>query len=286
MRKPIIFQFLTAVFASAILWMWKECDAAPSVNSTSLSILRPGLDWKNEKWTGSDKPYIVLETRLQKEFYAPGTSPSTLRQRFYQYKNSSLAQPTDAQSQYAAAFAAYAVLKLKVPGLLQDDVTAILASIRNAPSPHSYRYARMRYLLEHRVGVDSTTLYGRSAKIAGFQLLKRNPNDFLVKYLQILWLTMSVTHERELALQYSRDLIKMQPNNWRGYYALGEKYRGLWNTNNLHYISPKQTLNKHDFGTRDKAIAAYREAMKRMTNAESRQVLQGTINRMMQGQPG
>lgn len=77
-------------------------------------------------------------------------------------------------------------------------------------------------------------------------MLHRNPNDYDVKFYQVRILSSGNDKDRQQAIDYANDLVRMQPKRPSAYSALGGAY----------WLAFRGTDHRD---VADKAIAAYRK---------------------------
>jgi hypothetical protein len=167
--------------------------------------------WTTEKWTGDDKPYSAARLRTEREV-AASHDPLAVVAR---YKALAHDNPHNALAVFCWASAAYAA----VPFAASDNeyekcVLGVLDALAGAPSPHTYEYARMRYLIQLCGYWDMTDLTS-----LGHRLLKTNIDDPDVLE-QVAVLTPDLTSGVALV----RKSIKIRPGRLNSYLHLGEIY--------------------------------------------------------------
>jgi hypothetical protein len=221
--------------------------------------------WDKEPWDRDDKPYMALLAKVQKELSAHKSKNAqlTIYKRIQQQARQNSQMPT---AIFEWGTATYIALRTKVP-IAQVDVAQCLNSIRLAPTPRTYSYARMRFLLEKTQG----GAYSEPFLRVGSRLLQRRPNDYAVKFYHIRSLRMVTETERKMGIAYAHDLIRMRPNYHQSYAALGRVYENIWIMNNVKSDPKKKGRFKIKWiGTLDsenrlKAISAYRKAQSLIT---------------------
>jgi hypothetical protein len=159
-------------------------------------------------------------------------------------KGSAEQQPRDPLAQFGWAFAAYRAAKDAQTFAEHDaKLKGTREALSRVPSPRAYEYARLRFLIENSVAPVVGLLP------LGKRLLSRNPGDSEVKYFVRRLLSWSPSlGDKTTALQYARDLVKVEPQNGRYRAALGAAYKNLFDKTGNPALA-------------DNAIAAYRESI-------------------------
>ena len=182
----------------------------------------PSYAWTKEAWTGSDAPFLQLRESIDKKIGA--ASKAQLPALVARYRKQAEAQPNDAEAQFAWGYAAYQAYGAgyEIPETYRGMRPISLALYR-APSPHSYQYARLLFLTTMLWKVEDYKL----RELAG-RLLKRNPNDYVVKYAADGTLkTRLSAADRQVALSYAKDLVQLKPQYAKSYAALGSAYMSV-----------------------------------------------------------
>lgn len=129
-------------------------------------------DWLHQPWTGDDTPYAAARARIEREMGT--TMPSAL---VAHYAGSAQAQPSDPLAQFAWVYALHKAVN--VAGFPANDFEktrfAAEVALAEAPSPHTYNYARLHYLIILQGGGGDHFL-----KNMAYRLLKKDSNDFPV----------------------------------------------------------------------------------------------------------
>lgn len=188
--------------------------------------------WTYQVWDSSD-PYARVRANADVAL-ARESRPDQLVGRYSQQASK---QPRDPQALYLYAYTFYcrSVQTQKRDERRFTDLSRLFAS---TPSPRSYQYARLRFVIEGHVFA--------TPKLAslGKRLLRRNPNDVDVNFYIINMLNMAQPSERALAFTCAYRLARINPKRASSYSSLG------W----VHFRSWMLTKNPQDA---DKAIAAY-----------------------------
>lgn len=220
--------------------------------------------WTAESWTRDDKPYLKIRQNIDKAV-AGGQKPDALLTK---YQALAQKKPYDPQAQFRWAYAAWQARKA-VDSYDQQyrRLWRTQRAFARVPSPHVYEYARLRFLVEawfRRVP---------QFKGVGERLAHRNSNDYEVKYyLASILDTSPLAEERERALGYAKDVIRLQPKRPSSYSLLGGVYFSSW----------LKTKNRSDA---EKAIAAYQQYLQLASpNAEWRPQAKRLIQILQRGE--
>ncbi len=191
-----------------------------------------GLEWCKEDWTGSDTPFIAVERNIDNRV-AQGAKPSALLAAF---RRAALSNPRNATSQFAYAYAAQKTADAKTDGQSLDSLLQPpLKALGEVPSPRSYQYTRLRWLLEHKVGQWK----GFMPVIGlGKRLIARNPKDKTVRFYLVEELLLSrVPTDQTVELPRYAQEIENEPQKSVATYSLlaGVYHDLLLTTHNPEY---------------------------------------------------
>lgn len=200
-------------------------------------------DWLHQPWTGDDAPYATARARIEREI---STTPPTAL--VAQYAGPAQARPNDPLAQFAWAYAVHK--SINVAGFStnesKDTRFAAEVALAEAPSPHTYNYARLHYLIILQ-GPGSGGNY--FLKNMAYRLLKKDPNDFPVLTGLV---AIDAGNQDKVAQKegYSliQKLIKKYPEKPQVYDMLGG-----W-----HYA---QYLMYHSSSNYTQSIANYKKAL-------------------------
>ena len=196
------------------------------------------FSWTREAWTGDDKPYQQARTEIEGQFI-DAKNPELLLQN---YKTDALKSPHDTLAQFRWACAAYTYASKKT---VKDEVgfrilPSVILALASVPSPHTYDYDRLRFLIQSFAIVVPYQL-----KSIAERLLKKNPEDALVKYaLAALLNNSNNSRDRVMAMVYAQQLVNKYPKDAKYYSLLAGFAYTTW------FRSKTQT-------DANKAIAAY-----------------------------
>ena len=180
--------------------------------------MRPQFAWTQDAWTADEKPFqsarvaLVMAQQQHKDMLALAK----------QYGAAAKKRPNDALAVFKWGCAAWLAYNYGLNTAANAALFEAYNALERTPSPHSYQYDRLRYLID---ACNSR----RGVKELGERLLKRNPNDFYVIYYQIgiTYGSLSDT-DNQRALELSKLLIQKYPKNPTGYERAGTTYEGLW----------------------------------------------------------
>lgn len=210
----------------ALAGMFLVCLPVPAVSAPlkPIIIARPDpWTWTTEAWNGNDKPYRQIRSEIDAAIKR-GKSPIALANQYKATAKTEPRQPSyDPQSQFRWMYAFYqAALRDPRYANSSDEVRAY-ESAGYFPSPHSYEFARVRFLLT-TLGSPDPHLQG-----LGERLLKRNPKDYQVMRILLRVINPNDSEsEKQQALGYAHTLIQVGPNSPMGYGSLGGVYFALW----------------------------------------------------------
>ena len=173
--------------------------------------------WMTEKWTGDDAPYIAARENIERDFSRGGITVAYLRD---------LEQASTKNERAPLPLFRWACARYKSQSLhpaLPPMPMPAEGNFNEVPSPHTYEYARVRFLSE-------TSIHGRRELMAvGRRLLAHNPNDFDVEYgLTDCFGESMSAEEKQAALVYADHLIQKYPNKPSVYTVKGGVYFSYW----------------------------------------------------------
>ena len=182
----------------------------------------PPIDWMTVSWEGSDKPFAASRAEIdniskQNKFSLPILEA---------YQKEAEKNPKDPLEQFRWGYADY---KARNDGVLfktikedQDTLLDIAWSLQQAPSPHSYEYTRLQFLISAQYTVAFLSPVGK-------RLLKHTPEDYDVEcYFYPSLLSSPVQGDRDKALSGALRLIKQYPERGGPYSTLAEVYSANW----------------------------------------------------------
>lgn len=191
--------------------------------------------WTMQNWGGNDKPYLVDRESIGELYKQKKLNDATLAQ----YKKASFAKKNDSLLRFKWAYYAYCY------ALLQPDISegsGKLAGVEQAfrfeKSPGSYQYTRLRFLV-----LSYLTQSGPELKQLGERLLKRDPKDVSVKYVEVTHLRNGDAKDQQRALQYAEQLIALNPKEGAYYALLGATHTMLLYSENPHASAKSAIAN-------------------------------------------
>lgn len=223
-------------------------------DAVSAGSLRPehfSWKWTTEQWTGSDVPFAKIRQEV-KEVRTKGNLNKAYLKKLEEAANQ---RSDDAETQfrwgYAMLEAPYAGINLKSGPY--SDYYSVVRALGRPKSPHSYLYARLRFVLM------SLEYEYAPLKNLGIRLLNRNPEDTPVKTYLISYLSdLGDVEERKLALKYAQQLVSKYPR-WAGAYSILGSY---YQTSFLRY---------DEIDAANKSIAAYQKFISLLPKSDQAQ---------------
>lgn len=228
----------------------------PLVTLSQLSsISAPAVVWETEDWTANETPYLKAEKEV---LQALNTKDVAQMKRVYtRLEKQAAAQPNDALDQFRQATA---LSRLILRGL-NFPYTSRLRDHLSQLSPHSYVFARTRYLVER-----AHDNFSPEVRAVGRRLLKRVPDDYQVLYYQATALDTRIPSERQESFAHAKRILQLRPNDYKSYYLMGDRYRSVWMGNNLDMTKPRGSRwsGSKDKVNRDLAINYFRQAKNKL----------------------
>ena len=196
--------------------------------------------WVFEKWSANDKVFPLINKQLQKKILASHDAVSITAAYGELFKKT----PKSTVLLFKWGMSTYYASKTKSSTWFPTDSDLLLTSLDVIPSPHSFQYDRMRFLIQsHFRGEDFL-------KTMGLRLLKVNPGDDEVKSSMFPVLNIvGNPRDGQLALDFANELIAKHPANPRWHAMLGSTY-------NLISVRTNKRLDC------EKAITAYQDYLK------------------------
>lgn len=183
----------------------------------------PPRDWMADPWTGSDAPFATIRAEVDKISDQNQWSRSTLES----YRKQAASDPKDPAAQFRWAYAYYKSWNDGVPfdslGDHLDTLRALAWDLEQAPSPHSYEYTRLLYLISASDTPAFLTPVGK-------RLLRHTPKDYAVEFYFYPGLLSSPSlADRKEALLGAQNLVREFPATGGPYAALASIYLARWN---------------------------------------------------------
>ena len=180
--------------------------------------MRPQFAWTQDAWTADEKPFqsarvaLVMAQQQHKDMLALAK----------QYGLAAKKKPSDALTAFKWGYAVWLAYNYGINTAANAELFDACNALERTPSPHSYQYDRLRYLID---ACNSR----RGVKELGERLLKRNPNDFYVIYYQIDLLTPGlVAADKKEAFDLCNKIIHDYPKDANGYERMASVYQRLW----------------------------------------------------------
>ena len=203
--------------------------------------------WAHEQWTSNDAPYVLVRSQIERAF-ARDEQPQLLVAR---YEAAAKSEPNNPLVQFGWAYTVR--LATKSPSFHVEDTQDLLASVSVAlaetPSPHTYAYDHLRYLIWLQWGGGGASHF---LKDMAYRLLAKNPKDFPI----LMGLAGIYTQNRDAMAQQKgyaliQKMIKDYPNKPEVYDLLGCWYY-------FQYLSYRDPINYHlAMNTYQKALGMY-----------------------------
>lgn len=159
-----------------------------------------------------------------------------------QYKALAQQNPSDPVVQFRWGYAAWLMINSTTGGSkLYDLMYGVREGLGRASSPHTYDYARLRFIIEGYHG------YINGLADVGERLAAYDPNDYSVIYaLTSVLDSLPGMEMKRKALHYAQTLVQLKPNLPYPYSAVGSVYQRMWE-------------KTHDKSYADKAITGYQK---------------------------
>ena len=211
--------------------------AAPRLSDLS-RFKRDSQAWNAEPWTKSDAPYLKVRDAIDTAT-GKGTSMEALAKK---YKALTLKNPRDRTSIFGWGYAAIAGRKTGVLSDPQEAKQISLLSLKAIP-PDSYQYARLQFI------VASKWARWIQLKPLASRLMKRNPDDYFVKYYWITLMSFGSNQEKQIALRNAQALVKKYPQRASVCGLLADVYKEMF-------------FDNRDVAAGDKAVAEYQRYLR------------------------
>ena len=211
------FAKVTVISASCALVGWAlnhqaaRGDDQPNPSPGCISWSTDCDSWTSEAWSGNDAPYTEARLRIEREVDASHEPISVANS----YKLKATTSPSNPLVVFSWAVAAYEASRSSKSDAEYLRCTAgVLKALAISPSPDTYEYDRMRYLVQ----LDG---YDEMPDLAGLgdRLLKHNKNDPDV----LLQVAVS-KQDLKTALALANASLLIKPNTRAAYGDFGEIY--------------------------------------------------------------
>lgn len=196
-------------------------------------------EWMQEPWTGNEQPFRRARREV-KERIRIGMKPEDIATVFDKYLFAAIRAPLDPVAQFTQGYAAFRQVQIN-QWLHYGGMGPALEAMTRVPSPHTYEFSRLRFILAMMV-YPSTAL-----KPMGLRLLKHKPDDTEVMYLQVRALNYQNPAERDQGLSLANRLVQKLPKQPNVYALLGQAYYRAWlyTGNRIYGDRSIQAYRKH-----------------------------------------
>lgn len=228
-KRSALFAVIVMAFAANI---WAKADSPPKVGQWSANE----WTWTKERWDGDETPYKKARLEIDRAVQE-GRDLDALIEK---YKAAARENATDPLPQFRWGYTAYQSAA-KAGSDAAEKLQGVEFALKMANSPHTYEYARLRFLVAAR----STPFH--LLKGVGERLLSRNAKDNEVRFYLISVLDPGFyPTEKSLALELVEEQIRAQPKRPSSYSSKANVYLSLWS----------KSKSSSDA---DNAISAYRQ---------------------------
>lgn len=170
-----------------------------------------------EKWTGNEKLYAAARENIDSDFSRGRITVAYL---------SNLEATWNQDEHNPLTLFRWAYARFKAQGLhpaIPFTTMPAEGAFNEVPSPHTYEYARVRFLIETSLSRH------RELMAVGKRLLAHNSNDFDVEYCLTYCFGESMSaEEKQAALAYADHLIQKYPNKPSVSAVKGGVYFSYW----------------------------------------------------------
>lgn len=177
--------------------------------------------WTKEQWNTPETPFMQLREAVDKELFK-GVKPETALKTYQKWASQSQKSPQDTKAAFAWIYAAYRAQQV-VPDFDKKlfSQARMALSFGRYPSNNS-EWARLRFLIE------SQPLARQQLKEVGERILKKYPKDAEIKYQLVRTLSPTSPREKQQALKYAQDLIRLAPKRANYQALLGGIHFKAW----------------------------------------------------------
>lgn len=237
--------FVTGCYAQSLSGAANFGRASTTGNSSSASLASDS--WMRENWSGNEAQY----RKLRAEVYQASRSDLVSSEWVAPYAVSAQQKPNNPASQFALAYAIYRAHFHDQPATRDREYSQAVQSLAKVHSPHTYEFARLRFLLASSAGGNIYPL-----RVVGGRLLRRVPNDAEVKARVINVLDDGLSDsDKQQALIYAKQLVRADPVSTYGYGALSWTYFVIF-------------LKSSKLEDGDNAITACRQCLQHMAKGD------------------
>ena len=197
-------------------------------------------DWRTAPWTQSETPYLKIRQQVDAAI-KQGQSPTEMLRR-YEPKGADMNKAEPLYRWAYIAYRAFVASKSQDAGAVNLTLRPLSYMDRN-PRPHSYSWARLRFLVTTLSPVYKT----KELRDVALRLYKRNPKDVQVRYKLIGILSMTANKEDYLrAIRMAQEEVKRSPKNVTWQRSLAFAYESAWlnDSSPVYALAAKQQYRK------------------------------------------
>jgi hypothetical protein len=226
MRKFFYFFFMfliTSFFAKL-----QAADKVDLGQATRLEQLpewrRKSLSWTTQSWSGDDHSYVTIRRDIDKAVAQGRTADELLKE----YEKAVSLGSSEPKAIFRWAYAAW-LARNRFTGYREQlqRIDKPRAALLRVTFPRSYEFARLLFLMQAWESDLPQFLIE-----PGYKLLRKNPQDYDVKYyLTRLLATSSRPEHRQQALTNIREFVKSKPRKPSYQALLGGIYYRQWRKN-------------------------------------------------------
>jgi hypothetical protein len=195
----------------------------PQTYSYHKIVLEPeSWNWTKETWDKNNGPYHKVRVIVDSAV----ASPKSLSALLSQYKAEAQKKSGDPIAVYRWGYAAYKTTTKQDSISAHKTLEGLQQTFQNTPSPHTYDYARLRFL----VG-EFYTAHRQTAAV-GERLLASDKKDYIVAYrLASIYLDAYYPARVQEALSICNAMKQQYPARASIYALAGEAYLITWHRN-------------------------------------------------------
>lgn len=207
----------TLVGSCAALAVSALAFAEPTSNTPEPHPMASPWQWTEEKWSGDEEAYQKLRTTVDDNKAVGKLTLETIER----YKILHEKKPSDTLALFQWSYASFQATQSNPP-ISQKQLPAPHI-FEEAPSPHTYEYDRLRFLVWAHYTPDARL------QTVGERLLRHTSNDYDVEY----YLTQCYNPghsvlEKQKAVSLAQRLVRVAPGRPGSYSALGGVYFNSW----------------------------------------------------------
>jgi len=180
----------------------------------------PEVTWA-KVWTENDNPYARIRTDVEKSL-ASARQPISITD---QYRSTAKETVENPENLFRWGYATWILGKRVGNQEARERLYEVRRYLQMAsPTPNTYNYVRLRFLIECRLFPGYNAL-----DEIGARLVKKNQLDYDVKrrYVSVLKWSKS-SSDRNTALKYAHEMLNSDPNSAEFLAVLGDVYTARW----------------------------------------------------------